>query len=140
MEEGSTKTCAGTRTILLPSSTAQLLRERKKFALTEWIFPDPLCPEWPVSPGSAYQRLKNLLDEAGLPDIRFHDLRHTFATNALEHGMDIKTLSAIIGHVSSATTLNAYAPTEEACEQKLTELITKMKKERVRLKARQKAG
>ena len=41
--------------------------------------------------------------------MRFHDLRHTFATNALEHGMDIKTLSAVIGHVSSATTLNVYA-------------------------------
>ena len=78
MEEGSTKTYAGTRTILLPSSTAQLLRERKKSALTEWIFPDLLCPEKPVSPGSAYRRLKGLLEEAGLPDLRFHDLRHPY--------------------------------------------------------------
>ena len=78
VEEGTTKTYAGTRTILLPSSTAQLLRERKKSALTEWIFPDPLCPEQPVSPGSAYRRLKGLLEEAGLPDLRFHDLRHPY--------------------------------------------------------------
>lgn len=78
VEAGSTKTYAGTRTILLPSSTAQLLRERKKSALTEWIFPDPLCPERPVSPGSAYRRLKSLLGEAGLPDLRFHDLRHPY--------------------------------------------------------------
>ena len=41
--------------------------------------------------------------------MRFHDLRHTFATMALEHGMDVKTLSATIGHVSSATTFDIYS-------------------------------
>lgn len=99
---------AGTRTILLPSSTAQLLRERKKSALTEWIFPDPLCPERPVSPGSAYRRLKSLLGEAGLPDLRFHDLRHTFATHALTSGVDAKTLSGILGHTKASFTLDTY--------------------------------
>ncbi|MCI5513066.1 MAG: tyrosine-type recombinase/integrase [Clostridia bacterium] len=41
--------------------------------------------------------------------MRFHDLRHTFATMALENGMDIKTLSAMIGHISAETTLNIYS-------------------------------
>lgn len=41
--------------------------------------------------------------------MRFHDLRHTFATTALEYGMDVKTLSATIGHMSAKTTLNVYS-------------------------------
>ena len=41
--------------------------------------------------------------------IRFHDLRHTFATMAIENGMDVKTLSGIIGHISAETTLNIYS-------------------------------
>ena len=80
---GATKTGRGTRNILLPASTAQLLSERKKHSWSEWIFPNPLKPESPTNPRSAYGHLKALLDSAGLPNIRFHDLRHTFATHAL---------------------------------------------------------
>ena len=107
--EGDPKTYAGKRTILLPHSTAQLLRERKRTALTEWIFPDLLRPENPTHPGSAYRQLKKLLSEAGLPDIRFHDLRHTFATHALAGGVDAKTLSGILGHTKASFTLDTYA-------------------------------
>ena len=108
MEIGETKTERGRSTIRLPPSTVQRLKERKKHAVSQWIFPEPLAPEKPVRPSAAYYWMKVLLKEAGLPHIRFHDLRHTFATMALENGMDIKTLSAMLGHVSAATTLDIY--------------------------------
>lgn len=66
-------------------------------------------PEKPMTPDKAYAHLKILLKKAGLPSIRFHDLRHTFATMALEYGMDVKTLSVTIGHMSAKTTLNVYS-------------------------------
>lgn len=52
---------------------------------------------------------KRTLKAANLPNINFHALRHTFATRALEAGMDIKVLSAILGHAQASTTLNLYA-------------------------------
>ena len=108
LEIGETKTSQGRRTIRLPPSTVQRLRERKQHAVSQWIFPEPLAPEKPVRPSAAYYWMKRILREAGLPAIRFHDLRHTFATLSLESGMDVKTLSAMLGHVSAATTLDIY--------------------------------
>lgn len=54
------------------------------------------------------RRFKRLLEEANLPDIKFHALRHTFSTRALEIGMDFKTLSEILGHSTVAITLDLY--------------------------------
>ena len=120
---GDTKTYAGTRKIVLPPSTAQLLRERKKTAPTEWIFPNPFDPEQPIAPGTAYNRLKALLKETGLPDIRFHDLRHTFATHALSSGVDAKTLAGILGHTKASFTLDTYTHTTGDMQKRAAEIV-----------------
>ena len=105
---GKTKTRGGERTIVLPRSTAEILRRRKENAITQWIFPDPVRPELPLSPNCAYTHMKAILHKAGLPSIRFHDLRHTFATHALTSGVDAKTLSGILGHTNASFTLDTY--------------------------------
>ena len=53
--------------------------------------------------------LHRVLERAGLPKLRFHDLRHTFATLALQNGVDIKTVSGMLGHFSAGFTLDTYA-------------------------------
>lgn len=76
---------------------------------SEWMFPSPTNNGRPRNPSSVRKRLQLILERAGCKKVHFHDLRHTFATMALEHGMDVKTLSATIAHVSSATTLDIYS-------------------------------
>ena len=49
-----------------------------------------------------------MLKDAGIGHFTFHALRHTFATRALERGMDYKTLSAILGHYSVTFTMDTY--------------------------------
>lgn len=120
---GDTKTYAGTRKISLPPSVTAILKERKQTALTDWIFPNPLCLEQPTAPDSAYRRMKLLLEQACLPDIRFHDLRHTFATHALTSGVDVKTLSGILGHTRAAFTLDTYTHTTGDMQKRAAEIV-----------------
>lgn len=63
----------------------------------------------PIEPRTMYDFLQQMLDMAGLPHYRFHDLRHTFATRALEAGMDPKVISEMMGHSSVQFTLDTYA-------------------------------
>ena len=54
---------------------------------------------------------------AGVPQIRFHDLRHSFATLSLEQGMDIKTVSHMLGHTDAGFTMNTYMHVTDAMQQ-----------------------
>ena len=100
-----------------------MLRERKKNAKSEWIFTDPLRPELPVAPPAAYRKMKQLLQKSGLPNIRFHDLRHTFATHALTSGVDVKTLSGLLGHTRAAFTLDTYTHTTGDMQRRAAEIV-----------------
>ena len=120
---GETKTDTGNRLIYLPESTVKMLKKRKKQALTEWIFPCPCRPEDPLLPNSAYQKLKKILKSANLPSIRFHDLRHTFATHALTSGVDAKTLSKILGHTNASFTLDTYTHVTSDMQERAANIV-----------------
>ena len=120
---GETKTETGTRSILLPPSTLHLLKNRKKKSKSKWIFEDFLHPENPVPPNRVYNVLKRILKNADLPDIRFHDLRHTFATHALTSGVDPKTLSRILGHTNASFTLDTYTHVTNDMQKKASAIV-----------------
>ena len=102
------KTRASIRRLVLPPGVVEVLRQYRETVDSRWMFPSPVKEDMPMTPGAVRRRLQIILERAGCKRIRFHDLRHTFATLSLENGMDVKTLSAMLGHVSAATTLDIY--------------------------------
>ena len=102
------KTKASNRSVVLPSPVLGVLKIYKESVSSQWMFPSTVKENSPQDPAAVRKKLSTILKRAACKHIRFHDLRHTFATASLEHGMDMKTLSSFIGHVSSSTTLNIY--------------------------------
>ena len=117
------KTRTSSRSVILPGPILNVLERYRKSCTSRWMFPSPKKADSPLDPAAVRKKLSAVLKRAGCKHLRFHDLRHTLATNALEHGMDIKTLAAIIGHVSSATTLNVYAHVTDKMQQKAADRI-----------------
>ena len=106
--EAPLKTKNAYRTLPLAEDTVSILKEqKKKVGSSPWVFPS--ATGGPISPDSVLHMLHRVLKRAGLPKVRFHDLRHTFATLALQNGVDIKTVSGMLGHFSAGFTLDTYA-------------------------------
>ena len=61
-----------------------------------------------MEPRVLQYRLKKYTTACGLEDVHFHTLRHTFATRAVEVGFEIKSLSEVLGHATTAITLERY--------------------------------
>ena len=76
-----------------------------------------------MSPDSDLKMLHRVLERAGLPELRFHDLRHTFATLALQNGVDIKTVSGMLGHFSAGFTLDTYAHVTTAVQRQAADTM-----------------
>ena len=86
------------------------------------MFPSPVTGTM-YHPDAATRIHHKILKEAGIEPIRFHDLRHTFATLALQNGVDIKTLSQMLGHFSSGFTLDTYTHVTDRMQEQAAEKI-----------------
>ena len=120
--EAPLKTKNAYRTLPLAEDTVSVLREqRKKVGNSPWVFPSP--DGGPISPDSVLHMLHRVLKRAGLPKVRFHDLRHTFATLALQNGVDVKTVSGMLGHFSAGFTLDTYAHITSAAQRQAAQTM-----------------
>ncbi|MBP3369529.1 MAG: site-specific integrase [Clostridia bacterium] len=96
-----------TRVIPFPKQLLPIFKELKALSKSGYVIENAKGEQMSVR---SYQRsFELLIDKLGISKLSFHALRHTFATRALESGMDVKTLSEVLGHKSATVTLNRYA-------------------------------
>ena len=79
-----------------------------------------------MNPATSPKWFSNFLKKNDFPHIRFHDLRHTFATLLITSNVDIKTVSHKLGHASPTTTMNFYVHNLESADKASAELLEEM--------------
>lgn len=117
--EAEPKTERSRRSILLAPLAVEALREHRKRQLlliaeagSEWQDHDLVfCTSLgtPLNPNKVLEKFKALLQQAGLPDMRFHDLRHSAATILLSTGVHPKVVQEMLGHNQISMTMDTYS-------------------------------
>ena len=122
----STKTASSTRTIPITEEIKRIL-EKMDTGENNYILTGKSKYTEPRSFRRSYQ---NFMKSIGIEPLKFHSLRHTFASINIENGNDIKTISEILGHSDIDTTLKIYTHTTEKQKAKAINKFEKMLKEK----------
>lgn len=118
----STKTTSSTRTIPITNEIAKILNklntDNENYVLTG--------KRKYTEPRTFRRSYQNFMKKIGIEPLKFHSLRHTFASMNIENGADIKTISEILGHSDIDITLKVYTHTSEKAKQRAIEKFDKM--------------
>jgi integrase len=128
-----TKNHSSSRFIKLPGPALASLRKWKAFQSESrlkagdlWNESDRIFTRWdglPVHPSSISQWFHGFVDRSGLPPVSIHSLRHTNATLLIAGNVNIRTVSAHLGHAQTSTTMNIYAHAVQEAEIKAAEVL-----------------
>lgn len=127
---GETKTTASRRTIAVDAATVEYLRALRASRPTgisgSWVFVVAKRDGSPYSPQSISTAFNRYVEQLGLPRIRLHDIRHTFASLALEAGVHIRVVADRLGHSSPALTLNTYSHSTPKLDRDAAEAVGRL--------------
>lgn len=119
---GTPKSETSNRFIPLSGSLSKLLYAELELSSSQFVFPSP-SQDGVMNPRTMQYRFHRILNNAGLSNYTFHALRHTFATRWIECGLDVKSLSEILGHGSVQVTLDNYVHSSDQLKRESIERL-----------------
>lgn len=139
---GDPKTEQSRRTVQLPPIVVEALQEVRKRQQAEieaframgraYPYPDLVfttCEGYPVLRSNLTRDFHEVIEKAGIPRIRIHDLRHSFASWLISEGVDITSVSAALGHSSPLVTLGTYAHLIEQMKSRPAQVVSDILKQ-----------
>ena len=124
--ESSPKTQSSIREIPISKKLLDLMKVLRQHCSTDYVIVSHNGKQ--IKPRAYQKSFDNLLKKLHIKHYGFHSLRHTFATSLLENGVDIKTISELLGHSSPTITLNRYVHTNLQNKRKAMEILTSKRK------------